>query len=57
LSEIVFNNDELLQNVEECDDIVSGNIVDDASAQALLGLKANEEVALTEEATSNQNEN
>lgn len=57
LSEIVFNNDDLLQNVEECDDIVSGNIVDDASAQALLGLKANEEVALTEEATSNQNEN
>ena len=57
LSEIVFNNDELLQNVEECDDIVSGNIVDDASAQALLGLQPNEEVTLTEEATSNTNEN
>ena len=57
LSEIVFNNDDLLQNVEECDDIVSGNIVDDASAQALLGLQPNEEVALTEETISNPNEN
>jgi len=57
LSEIVFNNDDLLQNVEECDDIVSGNIVDDASAQALLGLQPNEEVTLTEVNASNSNEN
>ena len=40
LSEIVFNNDEFVDHAEECnDDIVSGNVVDDASAQALLGLQ------------------
>lgn len=40
LSEIVFNNDEFVDHAEECnDDIVSGNVVDDASARALLGLQ------------------
>lgn len=40
LSDIVFNNGEFVDNAEECnDDIVSGNVVDDASAQALLGLQ------------------
>jgi len=40
LSEIVFNNGEFVDHSEDCDeDIVSGNVVDDASAQALLGLQ------------------
>ena len=40
LSDIVFNGGEFVDHAEECedDDIVSGNVVDDASAQALLGL-------------------
>jgi hypothetical protein len=39
LSNIVFNAGEFVDNAEDCeDDIVSGNVVDDASAQALLGL-------------------
>jgi hypothetical protein len=41
LSEIVFNNGEFVEHTEECvdNDIVSGNVVDDASAQALLGFQ------------------
>ena len=41
LSDIVFNGGEFVDHAEECedDDIVSGNVVDDASAQALLGLQ------------------
>ena len=41
LSDIVFNGGEFVDHTEECDDndIVSGNVVDDASAQALLGLQ------------------
>jgi hypothetical protein len=39
LSDIVFNSGEFIDHTEDCeDDIVSGNVVDDASAQALLGL-------------------
>jgi hypothetical protein len=41
LSDIVFNGGEFVDHAEECEDgdIVSGNVVDDASAQALLGLQ------------------
>jgi len=40
LSDIVFNGGEFVDHAEECeDDIVSGNVVDDASAQILLGLQ------------------
>jgi hypothetical protein len=52
LSEIVFNNGEFVDHSEDCDeDIVSGNVVDDASAQALLGLQN----AIVEETIASNN--
>jgi len=52
LSEIVFNNGEYVDHSEDCnEDIVSENLVDDLSAQALLGLQN----AIVEETNDSNN--